>query len=259
VSDQPTGPDHLRWADSTGAYVLDALPEEEARGFEAHLVQCPACRQEIDSLIPAAELLPMSVVYNPAPPALKGRLMAEVNREAALLAAAGAEADRPQPVAPAPVARRRGRLAGLLSPWSGGLAVAAVLLGLVAGKLIWDAGEPAAPTRPATPRTQVFAATVDQKLAPNVSGRLEVRGGEATLVLTGLQAPPRGRTYQVWVLRPGGAPIPTDALFTPSRSGSATAPVTPTLGRGVQVLVSVEPIGGSRAPTTTPFLSARAS
>ena len=42
------GPDHERWADSVGSYLLGAMPDDELGGFEAHLSECPACRDEVD-------------------------------------------------------------------------------------------------------------------------------------------------------------------------------------------------------------------
>ncbi len=83
--------------------------------------------------------------------------------------------------------------------------------------------------------------------------------GTATLIARGLPAPPSGRVYQVWLKRPGHAPEPTSALFTPSRDGTATATV-PGLGDDVdQVLVTDEPMGGSRMPTREPLISASLS
>ena len=101
-----TGPGHDRWADTAGAYVLGALPEDERTGFEAHVTTCEACRIEVDELAGAADALPASAPAMLPPPALKARIMAEVNREAALLAAAGEGADRPEPAKPRREKRR---------------------------------------------------------------------------------------------------------------------------------------------------------
>src|SRR5262245_34858243 len=102
-------PDHGRWEDSAGAYVLGAMPAQEREAFEAHLATCTICAEEVDELRPAAEALPMASPPMMPPAELKDRIMAEVNREADLLASAGAGADRPEP------ARRRERRRGWLS------------------------------------------------------------------------------------------------------------------------------------------------
>ena len=83
--------DHSRWADAAASYLLGALPEDEHEAYEAHLAICAECREELDHLAPAAYALPASVAPMAPPPELKARIMAEVQREALLLAAAGPE------------------------------------------------------------------------------------------------------------------------------------------------------------------------
>ena len=69
------------------------------------------------------------------------------------------------------------------------------------------------------------------------------------------QTPP-GRVYEVWVKREG-APQPTDALFTVTSAGSADGRASPASVAGVtQVLVTSEPLGGSRMPTSAPVIVA---
>ena len=239
--------DHERWQDSAAAYVLGALPADELEAFETHLASCAACREEVDELAPAAQALPTSVEPMAPPPELRGRIMTEVHREAELLAAAGPDADR---AATAP--RRRPRLR-----WARGLPrlapVAAALLlavGVAAGiglaQLAGDDG-------------QTFTAQVDASRAPDAGVQIEVDDGAATLTAHGLPEPPSGRVYQVWLKRPGRAPEPTSALFTPSRDGTATATVPGSMEGVEQVLVTDEPRGGSRMPTRQPLIAAALS
>ncbi|MBV8847120.1 MAG: anti-sigma factor [Bryobacterales bacterium] len=66
-----------------------------------------------------------------------------------------------------------------------------------------------------------------------------------------------GRTYEMWVIPKGGAPVPA-GLFQSAGDGSAmhllNGPMdVASLGA---VAVSVEPQAGSRAPTTTPIIVA---
>ena len=86
--------DHEHWSDSLGAWLLGALPDDEAEGFREHLAACAVCREDAASLQVAADALPASAEPRTPPPALKGRLMAIVEREAQLLEAAGPESDR---------------------------------------------------------------------------------------------------------------------------------------------------------------------
>ena len=49
-----------------------------------------------------------------------------------------------------------------------------------------------------------------------------------------------------------GAPQPTDALFTVSSAGNATVGVPGNVSGVKQILVTAEPTGGSKVPTSTP-------
>jgi hypothetical protein len=60
----------------------------------------------------------------------------------------------------------------------------------------------------------------------------------------------------VWLTRPGAEPAPTDALFAPSRDGTASVNVPGGVSGVAQVLVTDEPMGGSRKPTRTPVVVA---
>ena len=234
------GHDHERWADSAGAYVLGALPDDELLAFEDHMAQCAACHAEADDLRLAAAMLPESVPVAVPSRELKARVMAEVEREAALLAAAGAAADAPA----APRAKRWSW------PWLrpvAALAAAAAVAVLVAVSLGGD-------------ETTTVPAAIDRAQAPRgARGELRVGDRSATLVVSGLRPPQTGRVYQVWIKRPGRDPQPTSTLFTPRADGSATTGVPAALERGDAVLVTSEPRGGSEAPTRAPLLSAELS
>ena len=230
---QASGPGHEHWHDATAAYLLGALDEAERAAFEEHLAGCPACREEVDELAPAAQALPMSVDPVDPPPSLKARIMAEVEREASLLAAAGPEADRP------PAARRRRRPSWRIprlvpAAVAAGLLVVGVAIGVGVGEL-----------RDTPERT--VAAKVSGASGATVS--LEMNGDEGRLLARDLPAPPSGRVYQVWLKRDGHAPEPTAALFVPSRDGAATASVPGSMEGIDQVMVTDEPDGGSPQPT----------
>jgi anti-sigma-K factor RskA len=231
---------HEHWDDAAGAYVLGALPDEERRGFEAHLATCEACRVEVDQLAGAADALPVSAPAMVPPPALKARIMAEVNREAALLAAAGSGADRPE--AAKPRRRERRRWFGLQSVV---LACTTLLAGIGVGAAVFAGGGG---------KTLTVAAS---GTAANAVAEVDVSGDKAVLVAHNMPEPGQGKTYQVWLKRPGEAPQPTSALFTPLSDGSATATVTGDLNDGDQILVTAEPEGGSPMPTSDPVLAAQ--
>jgi anti-sigma-K factor RskA len=232
--------DHARWEDAAASYLLGALPDDEHPAFESHLERCPACREELQALRVAADALPVAAPPMRPPPGLKARIMAEVEREAALLADARRPAERP----PRRFAWPR---FALPAPAVAALACGALLAGLGAGA--WLFGGSGGHTVPFQRGGGLTA---------RVSAVLDVSGGGGVLVARGLPAPPRGRVYQVWTQRDGQAPQPTAALFTPRRDGSATASVGDVDGVD-KVMVSSEPLGGSPAPTTAPILVATMS
>ena len=240
-----TAHDHDRWADSLGPWLLGALPEEEAEGFRAHLATCADCRADAESLRVSVDALPASAPPMLPPPALKGRVMAIVEREASLLEAAGPEADR----ATAP--RRRRRFPGLsgltLRPaFATGLVLLLLVVGAGAGLLGREAFDQ-------------DARVVTARVNPDLDGArvsLEVDGDRGRLVSERLPAPPEGRVYQVWVDRGGAAPEPTSALFSTSRDGSASVDVPGSLEGVRAVMVTDEPQGGSTKPTGRIILSA---
>jgi anti-sigma factor RsiW len=233
--------EHDRWQDAVATYALGALPEDERAGFEAHLMGCPACRAELDELRVAAEALPVAAPPMRPPPALKARIMAEVEREAALLRSAGPEADRPAPRRE----RRRWFRFSLPTPAVAALACATLLIGLGAGALLFGSSD----NGHSVPFKNAGALTA------KASAELDVSGNTAMIVARGLPEPGSGRVYQVWVQRDGGPPEPTAALFTPRADGSATASI-PDLKGVDTVMVSSEPSGGSPQPTTAPILTA---
>jgi anti-sigma-K factor RskA len=244
-------PDHDRWSEDIGAYVLGALPDREREGFERHLAACPQCRREVEELAIAAEALPASAPPVTPPPELKSRIMAVVDAEAALLAAVGGGADHPEAAAEPPPRERRGGFFArrfTLRP-AFALAACAMLLavGVVGGVLASGGSD----TRTVTAQVAGPAQGAQAKLVVGENG--------SQLVMTNFPQPPAGRVYQVWTQKPGQNPQPTDVLWTPLSDGSATVSVPGSLDGVKSVLVSTEPRGGSAAPTSMPVLNASLS
>jgi anti-sigma-K factor RskA len=222
--------DHDRWADSAGAYVLGAMTPRERGEFETHLASCPTCQQDVDELRPAAEALPMASPPVLPPPALKDRIMAEVEREAALLASAGPAADRPPQRE-----RRRFRLPALTGWRLAPVAAALLIAGVLAGVVLTGGG--------AGSRT----------ISAGANAKVQIEGDKATIVAQNMSPPPEGRVYEVWVVPKGAskdaAPEPTNVLFRPRENGSAEAAIPGSVDDIERVLVSDEPPGGSETPT----------
>jgi anti-sigma-K factor RskA len=70
-----------------------------------------------------------------------------------------------------------------------------------------------------------------------------------------LPALPSGKVYQAWIIHPKQNPIP-EPTFTVANGGEGSVSMQATPAPGDIVAVTVEPEGGSQAPTTKPVLVA---
>jgi anti-sigma-K factor RskA len=205
----------------TAAYVLDALDVGELEAFEEHIVTCERCREEIAELRIAAGALAFGVPSATPPPVLRGRI----------LDAARAERANVIPLRPrwaAPVA-----------------ALAAVAACAAIGLGAWNVA-----LHDQLGHAQQGAALRRVALS-GANGSLFTSGGSAALVLSDLAAAPVGRTYEAWV-KHGDSVVPA-GLF---RGGNPTTIFTLTrpVPSGAVVAVTVEPAGGTAAPTLKPFI-----
>jgi hypothetical protein len=232
--------------DDAASYVLRAMPDGEWETYEAHLAQCMFCADKVHELRFVGDALLSGVPQLTAPAPVRDRVMAIVRAESELLLAAGHGADRPpEPVAP----KRRFSLLSLRPLPAVGLASIALALGIGGGALLsgGDGGF--------TPRTVVAKVG-----AAGASANVRLTSDGAKLVVAGMPAPAEGRVYQVWLDHGGGrTPQPTDALFGVSRDGHATVDVPGDLDGVKAVLVTDEPLGGSRIPTRAPVIAATLS
>jgi anti-sigma-K factor RskA len=217
------------------AYVLGALEPQENERYRRHLQQCAICRIEVAELQPMVDALSLSAPEVKAPQALRGRVMDVVRREESLLRAAGPQADQ-APAARAPARRRFALALGALA------AAVAVGIGLAVGLS-------------GSPSEKIITARV-AAAAPHGRAALRETGTHAELVVSGMPEPPAGKIYQVWLARPKGQPEPTDALFSVTHAGGGSVAVPGNL-HGVELLmVTAEPYGGSKHPTSTPIIIA---
>ncbi len=212
-------------------YVLGALTQAEHEAFAHHLASCAVCREEVGALQAVASSLPAAVPQLEAPPELKKRVMAAVHEDA--------ERARARQTRRTPLATRR-RWRPALVPAGIALATTIALIAvLVSGG--------------SSGGSHVLRAQVS---APGASASVLLSGGHAQLTLANMPQSAPGRVYEVWIER-GGAPSPTDTLFTISSRGSATIGVPGSIAGVKEVLVTSEPLGGSSVPTTAPVVVAK--
>lgn len=238
VEDFPIDPGMC--GDNAAPYVLGALTEDEHEAFRTHLDSCTVCREEVAALQVVASALPAVAPQMGAPPALKQRVMASVREDVSRGEAAVSARSSRRPVLVWP--RWRPLYA------SAAAAVVVVVLAVVAISSGGGGGGGGGGTR-------VFRAEVTP---PHASASVRVSGGHAQLDISDMPQTPAQRVYEVWIKRSGAAQ-PTDALFTVTAHGDATVGVPGSLAGVKVIMVTSEPLGGSKVPTTSPVIVAHLS
>lgn len=229
----------------TGAYAVDALPEDERRAFETHLHTCLACEVEVEELRATAARLAWAAAEPPHPD-LRGRVLAEIDT---------VRQEHPAPPAEVVVIDRRREWV----PRVLGAAAAAFLIVVVGLTVIVSTlnsrleGVEATNGRVAEVLAAPDVRTVDLE---GDAGRVRVAysstRGEGVLLASDLAPLPPERVYELWFLQDGDA-APA-GLFEPDPAGRVTFAVNGDLSRVEAFAVTVEPEGGSPAPTTEPIL-----
>jgi anti-sigma-K factor RskA len=218
------------------AYVLGALEPAEAEAFRAHLDGCAICRDEVDAFQGTVQALPMAAQQVPMPKDLKRRVMRDVRREPKL--GSGTE-------------RRRGWRSSPV--WHRPRAAAAALVAAVVA---------AAASVTALELAGAGAGALITAQVSGISGTAQLRvvNDHGELIVRHLTAPGRGKVYEVWVQAGRHSqPLPASVLFAVNSGGNADVSLPTSLHGVSAVLVTPEPLGGSRVPTHTPVISARLS
>ena len=221
------GPD---CGNDSAPYVLGALEPAEARAFAHHLGSCAVCRDEVAALARVLDVLPESAPRYEVSPALRRRVMHAVRSEPPNVSVVGAR--RPGRPWPTPRAKFALPRLGVAAALAFGVLLAIVLT-----------------ARPAGPTTRVLSASVGH-------AQVQIAGGHGELIVDHLPPAPPGRVYELWLQRGTRAPAPS-TLFAVTSRGTAVLGVPGSLTGITRVLVTVEPSGGSRAPTTPAVIVAR--
>jgi hypothetical protein len=232
--------------EEVAAFALGALDAEQADDFRRHLEGCKRCQEELRWLAPAVRALPEAVEQQAPPPELKVRLMEEVRADLdADAAAARAEERRERP------SRRQGLG---FREWLAGLDVGGLtwkpLAGMAAVILIVAAGVGYAI---GTGGGDGNAHTWESEQPGGIQASVVREGDQGELRLTGLEQVPKGKTLEAWVQR-GEAVEPVKMLFTPDAEGNASTRIEDIHGVDA-VLVTEEPAGGTKVPTTEPLVN----
>lgn len=227
----------------TGAYAADALSSDERRAFEDHLDGCPSCAQEVRELQATAALLGAAASEVP-PSSLKAAVLAQarVTPQVASLDAARA--------------RRLRRVSTVLGAVAAVLAVAVIALGAWAASLHRAADTAVASAAAVTQvLTAPDATTTSGEISGGGRGTVVVSRAQQTAVFVAsdLSAPGSDRTYQLWWIDASGT-ARSAGLVKPTSDGSVATVLAGAPADAAHVGVTVEPVGGSAAPTTHPVL-----
>ncbi|HEX2057989.1 MAG TPA: anti-sigma factor [Actinomycetota bacterium] len=238
---------HDELKDLIAPYVLGAVSTEEERTVRSHIMSCEECLREAESYAGAAASLALAVDEAPVPAGFTDGVLAKVASE------------RPE-TRGAPV-----EMTTWLFRWRRVLAGAAALSVVVS---IVMAGAFFAM------RAQVQR--YESAVPPLVHGegmRLAGAGGAvarmvptaagATLFATGLDEAPDRHTYQLWLMECTEPDVietcdPTSAGTFDVRGGIAVLETNAALEGYDRAAVTVEPDGGSEAPTTLPVIDSAA-
>lgn len=231
----------------TGVYAMNALSDVERAEFEAHLPHCPTCAREVAELQATAGIL--GVAMELAPPA---HLRAQVLQGVTTTRQLSPEAPAPEAaVLTLPTHNRWLVRTSVLA------AAASVLVAIVVGvQGAQDRDELDALRQSTAGYGQVseLLNAPDAKLLNDAGSS----GGNGTVVMSpsrnkavfiasGLPSLPADRTYQLWVVGPGG---PRSAGLVRDEPV-----VTEGLADAQAIALTVEPTGGSASPTTDPVLA----
>jgi anti-sigma-K factor RskA len=247
---------HDDMLDDVAVYALGAMAPADAKRVRDHIATCAECRAEYEALRPAAGALAYSAEAcetgenGPHVSALlKPRIMREIRRSIAPASQAPA---RPAFVWPAYLVAAACIAIALFSTISN----ISVNGQLKTAQSELDASKVAIAESARTldeDRTTVADLTsADARRYPVPNGAVVARGGKIYLTMHDMPTPPKGKVYQAWTLAKGSKTMAPSVTFVPDPHGVAVLALPQDARATAVVAISVEPDGGSKAPTTKP-------
>ena len=226
-------------------YVLGAVTSEEEREVRSHIMSCEECMREAEGFSGPATALALAVDEAPVPAGFADAVVARVQSE------------RPATEAPAKVPwwlRRPKLLAGVAAL---GVVATIVLAGAFATmRLRVDRYEAAVPPL-------VHGEGMRLAGSGGAVARMVPTADGATLFATGLDEAPDRHTYQLWLMECTNPEVietcdPVSAGTFDVAGGIAVLETRSSLEGYDRAAVTVEPDGGSEAPTTLPVIDSAA-
>jgi anti-sigma factor RsiW len=224
------------------AYALAALDSDERDLIAAHVETCATCARDLAQFEAALfEAAAIGAVQVEPPPDLRARI----------------------------VLRHRGALAMGRTSWTDRFVallrrpVPAVVPAALAVLLVVALGIVGVSRQQNDAYTRALAGVADGRVValaptganPDARGALVIPNQGSPYLVVRLPAPPTGKAWEAWVLRPGpGGPIGVPA-GTAERGDVFTLFLTAPLGAGDGVAITLETASGSAQPTTQPVLA----
>jgi anti-sigma-K factor RskA len=253
---------HDAMLDDVAVYALGALPRDQARDVRAHLATCRECAAEYRRLKPAVDAVAYSAEACPDPvsgtvvpsPRLKARIMDQVLGS----------------VVPRPVSNVGEMRAVRPIVWPAyAVAAACLAVALVTTAFNISLNEEVRQSQAqlallgthtkllnrqvAAQRTELADLTSsDSQHYAVENGEVVRHGNRLYIAMQSMGMPPHGKVYQAWLMRKGGKTMTPSVMFMPDRGGVAVVRVPAQASQIVEVAVSMEPEGGSKAPTSKP-------
>jgi anti-sigma-K factor RskA len=257
------GADHgVEFEELAAGFALGSLDGADEARFQAHLAGCPYCRTLASELRAAAAIIPEALEEMEATPNLRESILSAARAD---LPGRMEQQERPSEIEPrlaTPAAARRSRM----PLWA--LPLAALFL-VTLGMGYWNYRlQEELATQAATLQLQQQAiaaiasggrswSLVGTERAPRAGGLLiqEPNGQPPLLVVHDLPDLPSQQAYQAWVISDG---TPTGAgVLEPGRGGQQVTRLEQSLANVDTVALTIEPAGGSRAPTGPIVAAAR--
>ena len=250
-----SGADHgLEFEELAAGFALEALDEADLARFRAHVAGCHHCRTLVAEYGAVAASLPEALEEMEASAGLRGRI---------LDAARADQVGRPVAQERAAAGESRSVLQGRARPRRGPLWALplAALFAVTLGLGYWNyrlqeqlADQVAARQLQQQALTAIAAGGRSWTLAgteqaPQAGGLLvqEPNDPRPLLIVHGLPDLPPQQAYQAWVIV-GGTPAEA-GMLEPGRGGQQVTRLERPLANVDTVALTIEPAGGSRAPT----------
>ncbi len=251
---------HEQFAEDLALYALGSLTGPEKQALEQHLESCVACRRELDALRGDTALLALSASGPAAPARSRERFLKAIDSERHIRT----------------VPRRRSMFELLPAFGVAVLILISILLWRENVKLHrrLDYARAALTQNMAQTKdarelldmlhdpqaVHVTLTTEHEPPHPYARAVYSPKMGHVVFMASTLGPLPQGKTYELWVVTMSGKPMPA-GMFKPDAHGNAMVmqPCCPPGTEAKMLAVTIEPEGGSPAPTSTPLMTTSGS